>query len=113
MSVTRPSGARRSATPAERSLQAKLAVETSWAQTSDPTARTEPARKGFRERFEREVDPEGRLAPEERTRRAEHARRAHYARLALLSAQSKRRKREAARRAATRRRESNNLGGES
>jgi hypothetical protein len=101
------------ASPSERSLQAKLAVETSWAQTSDPTARTQPARSAFRERFEREVDPEGKLAPQERARRAEHARRAHYARLALLSAQSKRRKRDAARKVPAGRRESNNLGGES
>ena len=96
--------ARSPSTAAERSLQARLAGETSWANTADPSARTAPARKAFLERFERLVDPDGTMAPEERARRAEHARRAHYARLALKSAQARRAKR-AARGPASRRRE--------
>ena len=97
------------ATAAERSLHARLAVEESWARTSDPTARTAAARETFRRKFEDEVDPEHELSPEARARRGEHARRAFYARLALKSAQAKRRKREAN----PGRRESNNLGAES
>jgi hypothetical protein len=77
---------------AERSLHARLAAHESWARTQDATARTEPARRAFLERFEREVDPDGTLPPAERARRAEHARKAHFARLALKSAQARRRK---------------------
>ena len=52
-------------------------------------AMTLPARRGFRERFEREVDPEGRLEPGERVRRAERAMRAHMLRLAQASAEAR------------------------
>jgi hypothetical protein len=79
-------------TAAERSLAGRLAVETSWANTADPSARTAPARKAFLDRFEHAVDPDGKLAPDERARRAEHARRAHFARLALLSHKARRAK---------------------
>jgi len=80
------------ASAAERTLHARLAAHESWARTEDAAARTEPARRAFLERFEREVDPDGTLAPAERARRAEHARKAHFARLALKSAQARRRK---------------------
>lgn len=42
------------------------------------------------DRFEREVDPEGRLSVEERQRRATAARKAYFTRLALRSAQARR-----------------------
>jgi hypothetical protein len=42
-------------------------------------------------KFEREVDPEGKLSPQERAKRAEYARRAHMQRLALKSAKARRR----------------------
>jgi hypothetical protein len=79
----------------ERKLRATKAVETSWAKTEDRSARTAPARAANRARFEREVDPEGKLDPADRARRAEHARRAWYSGLALKSAKSRRLKREA------------------
>jgi hypothetical protein len=79
-------------TPAERRLRAQAAVHTSWARTGDRTARTASARRAFDKRFEREVDPEGKLALAERARRAESAKKAHFARLALKSAQARRRK---------------------
>jgi hypothetical protein len=82
-------------TPAERSLRARIAVHTSWANTKDRTARTAPGRRAALERFEREVDPDGSLSPTERARRAEQAMRAHMARLALKSAQAHRRRRSA------------------
>jgi hypothetical protein len=44
--------------------------------------RTRPAREKFLQRFEREVDPDGKLPPDERRRRAEHAKRAYMLRLA-------------------------------
>jgi hypothetical protein len=79
-------------TPAERSLRARMAVHTSWANTGDRTARTAPARRAALQRFERQVDPDGTLKPAERRRRAEQAMRAHMARLALRSAQARRRR---------------------
>ena len=44
-------------TPAERSMQRRLAVHSSWAKTEDRTGRTEPARKAAFARFEKLVDP--------------------------------------------------------
>jgi hypothetical protein len=80
-------------TPAEqrtlRSLAAQLAVQVQLARDEDWTARTEPARKAFRDRFEREVDPEGRLDPVQRARQAEMARKAYFTRLALASAKAR------------------------
>lgn len=74
----------------ERRLRAQVAAHTSWAQTADRTARTEPGRHAFRAKFERQVDPEGRLSVEELAARAESARQAHYARLAFESAKARR-----------------------
>jgi hypothetical protein len=79
-------------TPAERRLRSRSAAHTSWARTSDPQARTAPARAAFLDRFEREVDPDGVLEPAERTRRAEHARKAYFSQLALKSARARRRR---------------------
>jgi hypothetical protein len=80
-----------SLTPAERSLRARIAVHTSWAQTPDRAARTAPARHAALDRFQRQVDPDGSLSEAERALRAEQAMRAHMARLALRSAQARRR----------------------
>ncbi|MEU4675750.1 hypothetical protein [Micromonospora sp. NPDC023737] len=81
--------------PTERALLARVAAHTRWAQTPDRTAATAGARKAFRDRFEREVDPDGTLPEAERLRRAESARSAHYTRLALKSARARRLRREA------------------
>lgn len=80
----------------DRSLQAKLAVHTSWANTEDRAARTEAARKAARNRFEALVDPDNKLPAAERARRAEHALKAHMARISRLGAQAKRQKRKSA-----------------
>ena len=64
----------------------------SWANTGDKTARTQPARDAFLERFEREVDPEGKLPEKQRTERAIYARRAYMIELARRSAQVRREK---------------------
>lgn len=77
--------------PAERSLRARLAAHTSWANTENPTQRTAAGRRAFLEKFEREVDPDGILTPAERSRRAESARKAYFAGLALKSATARRR----------------------
>ncbi len=76
--------------PAVRKISSVIGAHISWAQTADPTARTEPARRQFEARFEREVDPDGVLPPEERARRAAHARKAYFAQLALASAKARR-----------------------
>lgn len=68
----------------ERSLRGKIAVETSWANTHDRSARTANARRALDAKFLEQAsgDP----------KRAEHLRKAHYARLALKSAQARRRR---------------------
>jgi hypothetical protein len=81
-----------SLTPTERRLRAQIAAEESWAQTADRSARTANARKAMLDKFETQVDPEGKLSPAERAVRAEHARKAHFKRLALKSAQARRRR---------------------
>lgn len=77
-------------TPAERTLRAKVAAHTSWANTPDRAARTAAARKAAHDRFAHQVDPEGVLPPEERARRAENARKAYFSRLAMLSVRARR-----------------------
>ncbi len=69
----------------------RIGAHVSWSRTTDRTARTEPGRKGFLARFEREVDPDGVLPEGERARRAEHARKAYMQKLALASAAQRRR----------------------
>jgi hypothetical protein len=79
-------------TPEERKLRAKLGAHTSWANTTDPAARTAKARRAFEERFEKEADPDGVLPPEERARRAAHLRAAFFTRNQLKSAATRRKK---------------------
>lgn len=77
-------------TPSERKLRAQVAAHTSWANTEDRTARTAAGTKALLDKFERDVDPDGKLPPAERAKRAESARKAHFARLAFKSAQARR-----------------------
>lgn len=74
--------------PSERKLRARAAAYALHAQGGTSTAAGTAA---FLARFEREVDPEGKLTPAERTRRATFARRSYMARLALRSARARRR----------------------
>ena len=73
----------------ERSLVASIAAHTSWANTTDRTARTSRARAALDAKFLAEAggDP----------RRAANLRTAYFKRLALKSAQARRRARESAR----------------
>ena len=73
---------------AVRSLKARAAAHTSWANTEDPSARTAPGRKAFLDRFEREF---AHLPEAERVRRAAHARKAYFSKLAAKSAQARKR----------------------
>jgi len=77
------------ASPAERSLRARLAAHALHAQR-DPRETTAKGRAAFLARFEREVDPHGVLESEERRRRAEQARRAYFTRLSLAAAKARR-----------------------
>jgi hypothetical protein len=83
---------RAASSPAERSLRARLAAYAMHAQ-HDSRQTSANGRVAFQARFEREVDPDGRLDPEERRRRAEHARSAYFARLALASVATRRARR--------------------
>jgi hypothetical protein len=67
-------------------MAGRIGAHTRWAKESDRKAATAPARKGFRARFEREVDPEGILTPAELAIRTDHAISAHMCRLALAKA---------------------------
>lgn len=71
----------------ERQMIAAIAAHESWANTTNRTARTAPARAALEQRFLDQAggDP----------LRAEHLRKAHFKRLALKSAQSRRKAREA------------------
>jgi hypothetical protein len=69
----------------KKSLRHQLAAEFMHS-VHDSSKTTEAARKAADARFERQVDPEGKLPPEERARRAAHARKAHMLQLAYRSA---------------------------
>lgn len=68
-------------------MVASIAAHESWANTTNRTARTAPARAALDAKFLELADGD----PE----RAAHLRKAHFARLALRSAQARRRAREA------------------
>lgn len=89
----------------QRVLRGRIGAYKSWAQTPDAerSTRTAPARAnapGSLGRWEREVDPDGKLSPAERARRAEQARSAYFAALALKSSRSRQKATAARRRAA-------------
>ena len=73
-----------SETTAAASLLGRLGAEISWANTTDRSARTAPARARFERKFLDEADGD--------PVRAAHLRKAYYARLALKSAQARRSK---------------------
>lgn len=79
--------------PEDRALIARIAASELWAKCPDRAAHTAPGRKAALDRFEKQVDPEGKLPPEERAIRAAHAKKAFYTRMALKSAQARRAKR--------------------
>jgi hypothetical protein len=77
---------------AEKSLAARRAVRISWANTSDPAARTAPARRARLERLANTFDPGHELSDEERERRAGQLRRAELAGFSAKAAKARRRK---------------------
>lgn len=78
--------------PQFRSQRGRLGAYTSWANTEDRAARTLPGRLAMLDKFEKEVDPTGKLAIQERAKRAEYARKAYYQRLSMKSAAARRRR---------------------
>jgi hypothetical protein len=76
-------------TPEQRTLRSRAAAYAQWSKTADWSARTAAARAAFLSRFEREVDPDGRLEPGERARRVAAARKSYMDRLALASSRAR------------------------
>lgn len=74
----------------DRVLIARIAAAERWSRTADRAEATEPARRGLRERFEREADPDGVLNVADRARRADALFTAHMLRLSRASARSRR-----------------------
>ena len=79
-----------SMSPAERSLRARTAVHTSWANTADRSARARGGVEGALRKLEDQIDPSRELAPEVRRQRAESLRKARMSDLARLSAKARR-----------------------
>ncbi|WP_406419980.1 hypothetical protein [Streptomyces sp. NBC_00842] len=76
--------------PEQRSLRARIAVQTSWANTLDPTSRTAKARAAADGRFERQARELHPGATDEQIARvAKHLKSAHFSRMALASAKSR------------------------
>lgn len=73
-------------TPEQRSMRARIAAHALHAQGK---TNVKAAHASLQARFEREVDPDGRLSPEERAKRAEHARKLYYTQLAYKSARAR------------------------
>lgn len=77
-------------TPAEKSLIGRIAVQTSWANTEDRTARTEPGRAGLLAKYERQAREMHPDASEDAVIKAGAALyAAHFARMSLASARSR------------------------
>lgn len=71
------------------STSGRVGAYSRWAKEPDRKAATAPARRGFRARFEREVDPQGVLSPAELAKRTDYAISAHMSRLALAKKNKK------------------------
>jgi len=79
-------------TPEQKSLRARIAVNTMWSKTRDRTARTATARAaspGSLSYWERRVDPDCEMDEATRVKAAENARTAHFQRMAYRSAKAR------------------------
>ena len=81
-------------TPEQRSLRARIANDLRWSRipVAERSAHTQAARDALWRKYERQVDPDGKLDPAERARLARQARRADLARASLISARNRTRK---------------------
>jgi hypothetical protein len=91
-------------TPSERSQIGTIAAHESWANTTNRSARTAPARAALDAKFLEQAEGD--------SVRAAHIRKAHFARLALKSAQARRKARELDAAAAEAEHELDALGGD-
>jgi hypothetical protein len=82
--------------PAQRSLQARLAAHVLHARYSAEELLAKAHYEAHVGRYEREVDPDGTLSAEERARRVESAKKAHMTRLALASSRARAERKQAA-----------------
>ena len=78
-----------SMSPAERSLRARTAVHTSWANTKDRRKRGQGGVEARLRRFEQQVDPDGLLEPGERRVRAQSLMKAQMSELSRQSAKAR------------------------
>jgi hypothetical protein len=76
---------------AERRLISRQGAHTSWANTTDRTARTAPARRAWLDKIAATVDPDGVMDPATRAKAIESAVRAFYAAMSRKSQQARRR----------------------
>jgi hypothetical protein len=78
-------------TPEQAHLRASIAVNERWAKSTadDREANAIRGQAGLRDRFAREVDPDGQLDSAERERRAGNKYKAHMQRLALASSRAR------------------------
>jgi hypothetical protein len=83
-----------SLTTNERRLRSQIGAHESWARTQNRSARTLNGRLAAENRFEKQVDPTGKLPPALRAKMAQSARQAHFQRMALKSVEARRRRRE-------------------
>ena len=73
----------------------RRAVNASWANTADRTARTNNGRTAAHKRFEAQVDPDRVMTPEAREKAASEARTEFYAAIGAKGRATQRAKREA------------------
>jgi hypothetical protein len=77
-------------TPEQRKARASLAVSTMWANQPDRSARTAPARAGFRAKFERDIRAKHPDASDESVAlMVDAAVRAHFTRMAFNSSKAR------------------------
>ena len=75
---------------ADRTERARIAANIRWAKEPNRQAATAPGLRAIREKWEREVDPDGLLSPALRRKMAENARKAHLARIRLKASKAAR-----------------------
>jgi hypothetical protein len=74
----------------ERSLHAQHASLIHWSQVENRTAATRAMREGLTRKWEREIDPDGKLPPAELAKRVEMRRKAHMAEMTRRSIKARR-----------------------
>lgn len=76
-------------TPEQRVQRAKIAANARWSRPMAREDQSDAMKEAMRTRFEREVDPEGKLPPEDRAKLAKAAARRNAARLNAAKARKR------------------------